>query len=299
MNSNATRATSRGRPVTPAFDDVAPGQDDAAALDLWAGRLSPALLDETLPTPLYHQIYMILRGLIEREEVGSQTLLPGEQALARLLSVSRITVKRALNELADEKLVSRHRGRGTVVAPRVRTPVVRSSFDNLLESLQQMGLVTKVELIGLAEVRAGEAGVAAQMGVEASTLLQRAVRRRMLEGGPLSYLVTYTPLAIAAHYSEKDIASTSFLTLLERAGAAPLEAEQWITAVSADPQVAAALDVPAATPLLKIERVMRDASGSTIQLIYGFYRPDRFQYHVRNAAIPSRQASGRSTRNTG
>ena len=266
-------------------------EDAAPASEFWSGRLSAALLNETLPTPLYHQIYLVLRGIIRQAEFGPETLLPGEQGLARLLGVSRITVKRALNELANEKLVSRHRGRGTLVTPRAQTPVVRSSFDNLLESLQQMGLVTGIELLETTDVRAGEAGVAAQMEAAAAMVLQRAVRRRMLEGEPLSYLITYTPQAIALHYTEQDLASTSFLELLGRAGAAPFEAEQWITAVSAEPRVAAALEVGVAAPLLKIERVMRDADGAVVQLIHGFYRPDRFQYHVRNAPVADRGAA--------
>ncbi len=274
--------------------ETPPEAAEPGVSEFWQARLSPALLDETLPIPLYHQIYLFLRGIIQQAEFGSETLLPGEQAMARLLSVSRITVKRALNELAAEKLVSRHRGRGTLATPRPRTPVVRSSFDNLLESLQQMGLATKVELLGIAEVRAGDAGVDVQMGLNAAQVMQRAVRRRMLEGEPLSYLVTYTPRAIAAHYSEHDLAHTAFLTLLERAGAAPLEAEQWITAVSAEPPVAAALDLATGAPVLKIERVMRDAEGATVQLIHGFYRPDRFQYHVRNAPADGTSNAGRT-----
>jgi len=257
----------------------------------WAARLSPTLLDEALPTPLYHQVYLVLRGIIREGGFQSETLLPGEQSLARLLEVSRITVKRALNELAADKLVSRHRGRGTVITGRPSVPIVRSSFDNLIESLQQMGLVTEIELLDVAEVTAGEAGVATQMDTPADCRLQRAVRRRKLEGEPLSYLVTFTPQSIAAHYSREDLALTPFLTLLERAGAAALEAEQWITAVTAEPQVASALGVSAGAPLLKIERVMRGRDGRTVQLIHGFYRPDRFQYHVRSYSPRHRGAA--------
>ena len=276
--------SSTAKPAAP------PTADDALPEDRWAARIAPSLLDEALPAPLYHQIYLVLRGIIREGVFGTGVLLPGEQTLARLFAVSRITVKRALNELAADDLVSRHRGRGTLIVGRPTMPVVRSSFDDLLESLHQMGLVTQIELLDVAQVVAGPAGVAAQMGAAADLPLQRVVRRRRLEGEPLSYLVSYTPQAIAAHYTERDLADTPFLTLLERAGAAPAEAEQWITATAAEPQVASALGVGASTPLLKIERVMRGADGRTVQLIHGWYRPDRFQYHVRNDALRTRGA---------
>jgi len=120
------------------------------------------------------------------------------------------------------------------------------------------------------------------MGLAPEAPLQRVVRRRKLEGEPLSYLITFTPKAIAARYAGEEGSGTPSLTLLERAGADALEAEQWITAVCAEPHVASALGVNPAAPLLKIERVLRDASGETVQLIQGFYRSDRFQYHVLN-----------------
>ncbi len=272
--------------AAPLRTDPQPSALAEASLEArWAARLTPALLDEALPAPLYHQIYLVLRGVIREGAFPPDALLPGEQALAKLFAVSRITVKRALNELAADGLVSRHRGRGTQIIGRPTAPVVRSSFDELLQSLHQMGLVTEIELLESTGVSAGGAGVAGQMGLAAEAALQRVVRRRRLEGEPLSYLVTYTPAAIAAHYTERDLASTPFLTLLERAGATPAEAEQWITAVAAEPQVASALGVGASAPLLKIERVMRDAGGRVVQLIHGWYRPDRFQYHVRNDAL--------------
>jgi GntR family transcriptional regulator len=272
---------------TTAKSDIAPldADPDAVAAHFWEMRLSPDMLDEGQPTPLYHQIYMVMRGVIEQNEVGPGTLLPGEQALTLQFAVSRITVKRALNELAADKLVSRHRGRGTIVAPRSSIPMVRSSFDNLIESLQEMGLVTQIELLEVGEVSAGDSAAGSSLKLPANALLHRVVRRRLLEGQPLAYLITFTPKDIAASFSVEDVAHKTFLALLERAGAAPHEAEQWITAVAAEPQMAAALDVSVSAPLLKIERIMRDASGRPVQLSLGYYRPDRFQYHVRNVTL--------------
>jgi GntR family transcriptional regulator len=246
----------------------------------WAEQLSPSQLDEGLPTPLYHQIYLVLREKIRAGAFGADTTLPGEQEMARLFNVSRITVKRALNELAADGLVSRHRGRGTIVTQGSTIPIVKGSFDTLIESLRIMGLETELELLDVADTPADRL-VAQHLGLALGTLVQRAVRRRKLQGEPFSHLVTYVPVEIAKTYSKEDLASTAMLTLLERSGHGAYEAEQWITAVSADPAVAAALEVPPGAPLLKVERVMRGLKGEPVQLIYSHYRPDRFQYHVK------------------
>lgn len=242
--------------------------------------LSPDLLNPNLPTPLYHQVYMVLREKIRHGDISHDSMMPGEQELSRCFDVSRITVKRALNDLAAEGLVTRHRGRGTVVTGGSTVPMVKGSFDTLIESLRRMGLETEVELLEVVNVKASDT-LAEQLKIPPGSKVQRATRLRKLQGEPFSYLVTYVPREIAARYTIKQLSSTPLLKLLERAGAAPIEAEQWITATGADPLVAKALDVSPGTPLLKIERVMRGAKGVPVQLIHAHYRPDRFQYHVR------------------
>jgi len=94
------------------------------------------LLNGALPTPLYHQVYLVLRERIQSGVYADGETLPGEQELARAFDVSRITVKRALNELAANNLVSRHRGRGTIVSTGGVIPLVSGSFETLISSLK-------------------------------------------------------------------------------------------------------------------------------------------------------------------
>lgn len=253
--------------------------------------LSSDQLDESLPTPLYHQIYLLIRERIRSGALAAGTTLPGEQELARTLHVSRITVKRALNELAGDRLVTRHRGRGTIVAGDAVIPMVRGSFDNLLDSLKIMGLETELELLDVREM-AADAMVAERLDLEPGAPVQLAVRLRKLKGEPFSHLVTYVPADIAARYTREELASTPLLKLLQRAGAEVTEAEQWIGAAAAPPQIALALNVDIGSPLLRIERVMRAARGRPVQFICGHYRPDRFQYHF---TTHRRQRSGRTS----
>ena len=72
-------------------------------------------LSKDLPTPLYFQLYRLLKnGILDGTFInGSQ--LPTEGQLSEEFGVSRITSKRAMDELAREGLVERQRGRGTHV----------------------------------------------------------------------------------------------------------------------------------------------------------------------------------------
>ena len=243
-----------------------------------ADTMTPALLDPQLAIPLYHQVYVLLRDRIISGRLVPGARLPGEMEMSGLLGVSRITIKRALNELANEGLVYRSRGRGTIVSDGRVAPLIAGSFDTLLTALEQMGLATHVELLTVAETPA-DRDVAERLQMSPGRLVQRSVRLRKLRGEPFSYLVNYVPIEIARRYASTDLASASMLTLLAQAGFMAREAEQWITATSAGADIAAALAVPAGSPLLRIERVMK--SRVPIHFIIGYYRPDRFQYHLR------------------
>jgi GntR family transcriptional regulator len=249
--------------------------DDASNND----GFNAELLNGALPTPLYHQVYLVLRERIQAGVYAEGATLPGEQELARAFDVSRITVKRALNELAANNLVTRHRGRGTIVTLGGVIPLVSGSFETLISSLRSMGLTTEVELLEVSDEPA-DALVAERLRLEPGAAVQRAVRLRKLQGEPFSYLTTYVPAAIAKRYTIEDLRSTPLLALLERAGAGAVEAEQWITAASASLVVSKCLDVPSGSPVLKIERTMIGPDGSPVQMIVGHYRPDRFQYHM-------------------
>lgn len=245
-----------------------------------AQELTPDLLDESAPAPLYHQVYEVLRERIRTGVYPVGTLLPGEQEIVRLMGVSRITVKRALNELAAGGFVSRHRGRGTIVTFNAAAPVVKGSFENLLESLKLMGLGTDVELLDVGVVRA-DAEIADLLGLDAGAPVQRAVRLRKIEGEPFSYLVTHVPADIAAAFKPADLGRVPLLELLARAGREAVEAEQWITATGAEPAVAKALGIASGAPLLEIRRIMRDRDGVGVEALHGYYRPERFQHHMK------------------
>ena len=100
-----------------------------------------------LKTPLYHQIYLILKGRITDGVYGPDARLPSEQDLTERFGVSRITAKRAMDELAAEGLVVRERARGTRVIYQPPSGPIPSSVEGLLENLIAMGLETTAQLL--------------------------------------------------------------------------------------------------------------------------------------------------------
>lgn len=79
------------------------------------GRHVRKQLSKASPTPLYHQLYTVLKTMVIDGTLELGARMPTEEQLAELFAVSRITAKRAMDELANENLVQRRRGKGTHV----------------------------------------------------------------------------------------------------------------------------------------------------------------------------------------
>jgi GntR family transcriptional regulator len=247
-------------------------------------------LDAGLRLPLYHQLVMILRERILSGAVRPGDLLPGEPGLAATFGVSRITAKRALNELAADGLVRRERGRGTVVLDHPAHPAQLAAIDGWQDSARHMARVTRVSVLefGYVPVPPGEA---AALDIAPGTAVQRAVRVRHAEAGPMSHLVTHVPAEIGRRFDAADLARQSLQSLLERAGVQVAEARQTVSATLADAEVASALAVPAGTALIEVRRVLRVASGRAVECLRALYRPDIHRIVMTMRHEPGRRAA--------
>ena len=225
------------------------------------------------------QVYLILRDRIISGVFGFGARLPPENKLAECYGVSRVTVRRALGELARERLIERRRSAGTRVVYRPAPAPMTADISGMLANIADMGRRTAVALLSFDYVPATGA-VADALGVGADQLLQRSVRVRAVDELPFSYLTTHIPEAIAVTFTKQELATRPLLELLERAGVKVERARQRISAGLATPDVAQALDVRAGAPLIELVRVLCDRSGRAVEHLHALYRPDRYAFEM-------------------
>lgn len=225
------------------------------------------------------QVYLVLRDRILSGAIAFGVKLPTENVLAAAHGVSRVTVRRALGELARERLIERRRSAGTRVIYRpVRAPMT-ADISGMLASLADMGRRTTVKLLSFDYVPA-EGAAAQALGVPSDEMLQRSVRVRSVDGEPFSYLTTFVPERVSLTFTQPELASRPLLDLLERAGVKVEHAHQRISAGLATPDVAAALEVRIGTPLIELTRVVYDQSGRGVEHLHALYRPDRYSFEI-------------------
>lgn len=230
--------------------------------------------------PLYYSVYLVLRGKILEQAFEPDKPMPNEMELGAAYGVSRITIRRALDELAAEGLIRRKQGKGTFACPpSAATQVDGSLGSGLIENLIAMGLETQVEVLDF-RLTVPPASIAQALKLETGAKAQKVIRVRSHGGVPFSHLTTYVPEDIGRSYSRADLKAQPLLVLLERAGVGPLYAKQAISAELADPDVAGALGISVGEALLTITRVVFDAKDRPVEYLRALYRPDRYVYRM-------------------
>lgn len=233
------------------------------------------MIDRDDATPLYHQLFLQLRDEIVRGRRGHGEAVPTEIELAARHGVSRVTARRALEELSRSGLVERRRRIGTRVTFRLPTQPLEANVHRAVESLKAFGRTTSVRVIDVSESPA-TSDVATALEIPEGTSVVHAQRLRSLDGQPLGLVSSWMAADVAAHVPLSGLATTPILALLEEAGLSIGSARQTIGAELADTALAELLAIPARSPLLTIERVVR-GDDRPILFTRARYRADRYR----------------------
>ncbi len=225
------------------------------------------------------QVYLVLRDRILSHAIAPGARLPTEHDLARFHRVSRVTVRRALAELAREHLIERRRSSGTRVIYQPSSAPITANIGGVLANIAEMGERTTSRLVAFGYVPAAKP-IAEALGLARDEETQRSVRIRSVDGMPFSYLTAHVPARIGKTFTKQELAARPLLALLERSGVAIERAWQRIGAVLATPDTARALKVAAGSPLTELVRVVYDREGRGVEHLHALYRPDRYQLEM-------------------
>lgn len=233
----------------------------------------PSCKPLTMAGPLYRVIYDDLLAQINGGQLPPSSRIPSEFELAERYGVSRMTVRQALKQMEDERLVIRRRGAGTFVAPaatRFRT------LNRLRPLEQELGLAAdrlRTQVLSCtAEVPAED--VARRLMLKPRQQAIQLSRRRLIDDQPAALQQSWLPLGIAPGLVREDLIDGSlYRTLSERYGVAIQWAEQEISAVLADEDQARALDVEVGAPLTFNRRLTYTNSGP-VEFAYGWTRTE-------------------------
>ncbi|MGD1957076.1 MAG: GntR family transcriptional regulator [Sphingomonadales bacterium] len=231
-----------------------------------------ALVGKKSNTPLYIQIANTLRQQIKDGKVATGDALPSERDLCSLTGASRVTIRKAVDQLIAEGILFRRQGSGTFVADRIEVPgAFLSGFsDDARARGQAPGCIWLMR--SYANPTEEEAAI---LGVKPVAKVARLGRVRLAEGEPLAIEHAIVPADLLPPLEE---IGDSLYAALERTGNRPVEGQQKVRASLATPTEAGLLSIRENSEVLRIERTTRNAQSRVIELTRSAYRGDRYDF---------------------
>lgn len=223
-------------------------------------------------SPIYMQLAHRLRQQIDDGDINAGEALPSERDLCDIMGASRVTVRKAIELLIEEGMLSRRQGSGTYVTPRIQAP--GSYLSSFSEDAEARGEATNtiwmMKVVALAtdeEMKILE--------LPAASKVARLSRVRMAGGEPLAIENAVIPAEMLPDISDL---GNSLYQALDRRGNRPVTGQQKIRAALAGPTEANLLSIPEKTEILRIERLTRRADGRPVELTRSAYRGERYEF---------------------
>jgi len=239
---------------------------------------------------LHRQVYRLIADKIARGELAPGQRIPPERTLAEQLGVSRVTIRRALRELAEAGLVDSASGRGSFVSggPLAEPPNALMGFSELGSA---RGLTPTARVLE-AVVRPATFDEAGLFGVAPGADVFYLRRLRLLDPDPTAVDGSRVPLIRAPGLADVDFSTRSLYATLDAAGIGPVRADYTVHAAAASAEEASLLGLEPDAPILVTETVAYDNGGRLVELGTTAYPGDRYRF---TATLTRRQTAARAS----
>jgi len=238
-------------------------------------------LDQADHTPLYQQLQRALRQAIQTMRLGPDAALPPERDMADEFAVSRVTVRKALDGLVGEGLLTRKQGAGTFVTGRVE-----KSFSKLSSFTEDM--ISRGRTPRSAWLSKSTGSVTPEeslsMGLSPGSAVYRFGRIRYADEVVMA--LEYSTIAAFALPSP-DAVESSLYAALEETHHRPMRALQRLRAVLLSPDRAELMGLSPKAAALLIERrgFLRD--GRVVEVTHSYYRGDAYDFVAELSWLPA------------
>lgn len=240
--------------------------------------MSQVILNNDSAEPLYRQLESLLKDDIETGTFPAGSKLPTESELVAKYHVSRVTVRKALDALSQQGYLERRSGKGTFVADKK----LQRTLDGVISFSQlcsEMGCVPGSKTVRRSIELASERE-AAQLGVAEDSQIVVMERVRYADSNPVAFEVTKFSEDFLFLMNE-DLTDGSLYELLDRKrGIRFTKSVKTVDIVYANSTEAKFLGVAKGHPLLRIESVPEDATGTVRHLSKQLYIGDKFKLKV-------------------
>jgi len=224
------------------------------------------------------QVYSTLYHWIAQGHYAPGSRLEPEKTLCEIFGVSRITIRKAIEMLVNEGLVSNAQGRGNFVRDDYVNTAVRADMDDRISTARAMARKSKIDNLQIAETTSPE--ICAELKLPVGTLLRKVTYVRVLEDGPVGYIESWFPADIEVSLNATSLKRSTMLTILEDQGIKLSGIDHLVGATLADTQLARYLDTNVGAPLVRVKMLMLDCDSRGVETVRAYFRADKYEHHM-------------------
>lgn len=228
-------------------------------------------------SPVYIQIHNQIKKDIEAGKWKIGEKIPSERELAENFSVSRMTLRQAIQTLVDEGILERKIGSGTFVA-RKKVQEKMSGITSFTEITEAQGKVptskTVSYLITIPSLSESE-----KLNLDDNQKVLRMERIRFADDVPICFEVATVPLELVKDYDKTHITSSLYRTLEEN-GLIIGHAQQTVSAMLASERIADFLQLKKGDAILRLRQVSFLQDGSPFEYVRTQYAGDRYEFYL-------------------
>lgn len=236
------------------------------------------MLDRNSKTPLYQQLKISLLKYIE-ENLNEGDSLPIESEIEKMYEVSRITVRKTIEDLEKDGIVVKHQGRGTFVQSK---KIVQNagSITSWTEEMRSKGKKIETVNLHISEFEPSRKLIG-ELNLDKGEKIICVRRIRCADGEPIAIMVNYIRSKFVPGFLEKGLRKESLYEELETNYQIQLEsARERIQARIATDLEAMELNIPPYSAVLHITRTSYLPDGTPFEVVEMTNRSDRYQYDI-------------------
>ncbi len=237
-------------------------------------RGKPVLVTAGAGVPLHRQLFLVLHDEIARGAISAGAPLPTEQDLCDQFGVSRITVRRALADLASQGYITRRQGVGSFVREPNPTEGEQIASRSYGAEMRQIQFESEVDVFEFG-LRTPPHAIAGKVKLVGEALYVLAVRRERRTGEPLLGTEAWLPGRLAENITAEKMAHTPMFSLLADAGVTFTRLQHEFTCEIAGPRNARLLDIAIGAPVLRINRISFTAGDQPHHYLSILLSPNR------------------------
>src|SRR5512139_716518 len=234
-------------------------------------------LDTHSPVPLYHQIYLDLRRMIQEGVIPAGGMLPPEVEISEAYNVGRQTVRQAIARLVDDDLLERYAGRGTFV--RAQSSHTQFFLDrSFSQQMRELGHVPHSRVLSVESSTIDSRQLPALQGYNGYACLTLE-RLRLGDDEPICHQVSTILTENCPGMEQQDFANQSMYEILAaRYHLIINRIDHVVRAIAADEYRAELLKVAEGTPLLFVGTTTYLENGQVIEHTASYYQADKYEY---------------------